>query len=496
MSPRRLKFLLLGAALASSAATLPRAAFGPDGPEFQINTYTTNTQGDPAVAVGPSGDFVVVWESFGQDGSGFGVFARRYDRAGVPRGPEFQVNTYTTGNQYSPAVASAPSGGFVVVWESAGQDGSGFGISGQLYDNAGQRLGPELLVNTFTTGDQASVSVAVDAKGDFVVAWQSDEQDGSGYGVVGRRFSHSGSPKGAEFQVNTFTTGDQALSSVATTPSGSFVVVWQSSGQDGAGVGVFGRRFDGTGGSGPEFQVNTFTTGPQGHPAVAMTAAGNFMVVWKSFFQDESSWGIFGQRFDAAGAPQDEEFIVNTETYSGQVMGSLGVDGLGRFVVVWYSALQDGSDLGIFGQRFGDIGSPIGAEFQVNTFTTGEQNLPAVAMDPLGNFVVAWYSFAQDGSDLGIFGQRFYCAPTPAPVAGLNIEAVNGGAALRFTWADAVNATDYVLFTDSQPYGGFATQAGLGSSGDPGLMIETPPGDVQYFLMAGRNASCGLGWMR
>jgi hypothetical protein len=49
----------------------------------------------------------------------------------------------------------------------------------------------------------------------------------------------------------------------------------------------------------------------------------------------------------------------------------------------------------------------LGPEFRVNTFTTGEQSSPDVASDASGNFVVAWASDLQDGSDWGVFGQRY-----------------------------------------------------------------------------------------
>ena len=52
-------------------------------------------------------------------------------------------------------------------------------------------------------------SVAVDADGDFVVAWTSAGQDGTAYGVFAARFNSAGAPQGAEFQVNTYTTSIQ-----------------------------------------------------------------------------------------------------------------------------------------------------------------------------------------------------------------------------------------------------------------------------------------------
>ncbi len=102
------------------------------GPEFRVNSYTTSHQQFPAVAADAAGNFVVVWASQGQEDPDFaGVFGQRYDAAGAPLGGEFQVNSYTTQIQSKPALAMDDSGSFIVVWESNGQDGSIFGIFGQ-----------------------------------------------------------------------------------------------------------------------------------------------------------------------------------------------------------------------------------------------------------------------------------------------------------------------------------------------------------------------------
>jgi hypothetical protein len=62
----------------------------------------------------------------GQDGDKSGIFGQLYDANGNPFGGEFQVNVYTTGHQIEPAVAMDPSGGFLVVWDSLfAQDPSG-----------------------------------------------------------------------------------------------------------------------------------------------------------------------------------------------------------------------------------------------------------------------------------------------------------------------------------------------------------------------------------
>ena len=114
----------------------------PFGSEFQVNTYTTSNQrtqhaGGRLVATDTSGNFVVVWHSLGQDGSGYGIFCQRYDSAGSGLGAEFRVNTTTMGGQRFPSVASDATGNFVVVWQGNAQVGTANDIFGQRYDSEG-----------------------------------------------------------------------------------------------------------------------------------------------------------------------------------------------------------------------------------------------------------------------------------------------------------------------------------------------------------------------
>jgi hypothetical protein len=403
---RRVCLVLVGVAL----ITVPRAGWTqagvPLGPEFRANTFTTNDQRNPAIARDPSGNFVVVWNS-PQDGSAEGVFGQRYSGSGAPLGGEFRVNTFTTNPQGYQSVAADGVGNFVVVWTSY-QDGSSYGAFGQRYASSGAPLGTEFRVNTYTTAAQGYPSVAAASSGAFVVVWVSNTQDGSNFGVFGQRYAASGAPLGSEFRVNTFTTSYQFAPAVASDASGNFVVVWQSYGQDGSDWGVFGQRYASTGAPlGTEFRINTFTTNIQGDPAVSSDPAGNFVVVWSSTLQDGSQDGVFGQRYASSGAPLGGEFRVNTYTTNGESYPAVASDASGNFVVSWASNTQDGSNSGVFGQRYAASGIPAGSEFRVNTFTTSDQDQPAVASDPLGNFVVVWTSNTQDGSLDGVFGQRY-----------------------------------------------------------------------------------------
>jgi hypothetical protein len=396
--------------LVGACPSLSSAQPQPAGGEFQVNTYTTDRQRFPRVATDAASHFVVIWRSDdGQDGSGRGVFGQRYDAGGAPRGGEFGVSTYTTDDQSFPAVAMGVGGTFAVVWSSNAQDGSSQGVFGQRYDTGGAPLGSEFRVNTYTTDSQGAAVVAMDAGGSFVVVWPSSGQDGSSTGIFGQRYDAVGVPRGAEFRVNTYTTDSQDAAALAMDAGGNFVVVWHSDTQDGSSFGIFGQRYDASGvPRGVEFRVNTYTTENQSSPAVAMDVEGNFVVVWSSYSQDGNADGIFGQRYDAGGVPRGGEFRVNTYTTSFQTSPAVAMDAGGDFVVVWRSdGGQDGSLRGIFGQRYDAGGAPRGVEFQVNTYTTSLQNNPAVSMDAVGNFVVVWQSYSPDGSNYGVFGQRY-----------------------------------------------------------------------------------------
>ena len=165
------------------------ATYTAAGAEFQVNTHINENQYEPSVTALTDGGFVVTWESYNQDGSGLGIYGQRYAADGTVAGAEFQVNTYTDNVQYEPSVTALTDGGFVVTWQSSGQDGSGYGVYGQRYAADGTAAGAEFQVNTHTSSTQSQPSVTALTEGGFVVTWGSDNQDGSSFGVYGQRYA-------------------------------------------------------------------------------------------------------------------------------------------------------------------------------------------------------------------------------------------------------------------------------------------------------------------
>jgi hypothetical protein len=330
--------------------------------EFQVNSYTVGPQAIPSVSLADAGQFVIAWTGYGgQDGSNNGIFARRFSAAGVPQAVEFQVNSFTTGYQLSADLSLDADGDFVVAWTSfsTSQDGSGDGVFARRFSSAGVPQASEFQVNSFTPGDQTSPSVSLDANGDFVIALTGeDSQDGSNHGVFARRFDAAGVPQAAEFQVNSFTPGDQSSASVSLDADGDFVVAWDSQLQDGSDQGVFARRFNAAGVPlAVEFQVNTYTTGLQfgfsaGLGFVSLDADGDFVVSWQSQGQDGSSDGVFVRRFNSSGAPLTTELQVNSYTTNSQRSAAVAADDSGDFVVAWHGYGHDDVDNGIFARTF------------------------------------------------------------------------------------------------------------------------------------------------
>jgi hypothetical protein len=412
----------------------------PLGNQFQINTYTTNHQNFPAVSVDSDGDFVVVWMSNGSSGSdtdGFSIQGQRFNNVGTAQGSQFQVNSYTTDDQFHPAVAMDSDGDFVIVWQSVGSnsgDNDPWSIQGQRYNSAGVAQGSQFQVNTYTTNSQRFPAVSLDSDGDFVVVWHSDGSSGgdtSLESIQGRRYNSAGTAQGSQFQVNTYTTSTQKYPAVSLDSNGDFVVVWHSNGSSGSDTSlesIQGRRYNSAGtAQGSQFQVNTYTTSYQLGPAVSLDGNGDFVVAWSSNGSpgnDTSVESIQGQRFNSVGTAQGSQFQVNTYTTSFQNTPAVSLDSDGDFVILWRSDGASGGDIDGFsveGQAYNSVGTAQGSQFQVNTYTTNHQQNPAVSLDNDGDFVVVWQSLGSSGSDIGTYsiqGQRFGPeGPTPTPTA-------------------------------------------------------------------------------
>ncbi len=361
---------------------------------FQLNAYTTQSQAQPSVAPDGSGGFIAVWESFGQDGSFRGAFGRRFDTLGAPLGDEFQANSYTNADQRLPQVAADSNGNFVVVWEGARDDDTQ-GVAFRLFDSSGVPVfASEQPAHGATLDAELLGRVARNDDG-FVVVWHHTAPI-VGNEIAGQRFDPDGNTVGGAFQVAALTTAEIRSPAVAMNADGTFVVAWASF-QDGDATGIRARAF-GPGGT-PitgEFDVNTYTTGFQLQPSVAMDGSGGFVVAWDS--GGAPGTPIYARRYDASAAPVGDQALIGRG--EGVVIAHREEGGFGA---IW--APSGGLAL-IEAARFDDSMAPIGLPFALHDPLVTQQAFARTVCGGVGrHYLFAWQDLGSSGTT-DIFARR------------------------------------------------------------------------------------------
>ncbi len=251
----------------------------PLGPPFQLTGANPNGQ---SVAMNEDG-FIVTWHDNG-------IRAQRFTSEGTFLGATFQINAYTTGNPFFPDVAMDPSGGFIVAWSNQGSPGDDTSLNSVLarrFGSDGMPLGSDFQVNAYTTDNQWFPTASTASDGSFVIAWQRSGPGGtsSPSRIMGRRYASDGSSVGSPFQVSAYTTGNQTFPAVSMQPNGEFAVVWDiplSAGD----ANSQGRFFDADGTPfGEQFRITPLLAGGFNFGATAAPSpGGRFVVVWHSSY--------------------------------------------------------------------------------------------------------------------------------------------------------------------------------------------------------------------
>jgi hypothetical protein len=446
----------------------------------------------PAVAFNATGGYLVFQDN-ATDPSGLGVSLRRLGADLIPQGAPVRVNQTLALNQHRAKVSMFADGGAVVVFQSGipnrhhilarllSPDGT-FATGEILVNNALAKINNRFTTNwtlihnnrprtrRYTVKESirvrhefnSSPSLATLADGSVVVAWSSSRvyqtnstslrevityPESKNYQAVTnrtriavstktagmqdvyfQRLSATGEKLGGEVQANQFTAFNQRDASVAPLAGGGFVVVWVSERQrsstfdslppgaaaspgilGASSVDVYARLYDAAGNpQTDEFLVNTETRSCSG-PSVAPGANGGFTVAWSERSGVRTNGlDIFIRAFASNGSAASGAVRANTFTYGDQFAPSVAAVG-GQQLVVWSSMGQDGSWEGVFAQAFNGA-APVGDEFRVNVSTPFGQVQPQVAGDAVGRAVVLWSGYTPGGTGFDVFG-RTYLAP-------------------------------------------------------------------------------------
>jgi hypothetical protein len=351
----------------------------------------------PDVSIDKFGRSIYVWYAFGSVGGDRNdVFLRRFDAAGEPLKDPVMVNTSTEDDQFFARVAVSEDGSFLVVWQSDEPDSEvnvdrKF-VRSQAFDADANPVGSELLVNTLLTGEAVDISADVAALkgGGYVVVWRSRKSAGDDdwLGVQARLIGANGAALGAQFQANSLVGKSENYPAVTGLADGGFLVVWTT-------PEVHGRKFkaDGTP-VGDDFQINTFTTGAEAETDVVLGFGDQLLVVWKDSEENVEETEIRGRFFNQNLAAQGSDFRINTFTAGAQNHVKAGDYGSAGFFVVWESVGSAGSDVNaqsIQGRIVTGSDQFHGAQFQLNAWITGAQQLPGIGGRD-GNIAIAWRS--------------------------------------------------------------------------------------------------------
>jgi Ca2+-binding RTX toxin-like protein len=383
------------------------------GKEVMTSTFVAGLHSNPDVAALGDGGHLIVWTSYGgQDGSSGGIYAQRYDASGNSVGGEVRFNTYTTNQQDDPHLAVLKDGSFVAVWQSAWQDSSYLGVTARRFAANGTPFTDDVIATTTTVDNQWHPSVAALADGGYIILYAVGAATTPNVSYCFQRYDAAGSRVGGEVQVSApvpyssfpNATIDAPFSKATGLADGSFVVTWTGTGADGSGTSIQARRYAANGT--PLSDATLVNTGTLGHQLAVSAASltdGGYLLSWASENGDGSSWGVYAQRYSATGNVIGAEFRINSTTTGSQTAPDVTGLADGGFYVTWSSTGQlDGTSSEIYGQRYDAAGNRVGGETLLNVSTAYDQNSPSVAVRADGSIAVAWASAYPDGSGSSI----------------------------------------------------------------------------------------------
>lgn len=309
------------------------------GQEILVNDITNGNQINPQISSNKNGKLAIVWASFNPENQTnfYDIKLKLYNNFSVSTN-ETTVNTYLIGSQTKPRICMKENGEFIVVWESWFQDGSDRGVYAQLFDSLGNKLGDEFLVNTSTEYSQSRPSVQFFKNGNFIVVWESWNELDLGYDLYAKIFDKNGEVVKDEFLVNSFTENYQWFGEVAVSNDNSFDIVWCSWEQDGFDGGIYLKSFNDSFQSlGDEILINSSTEYYQWLPKISNTDDGKKIIMWSSWNIDGSREGVYYKILDKRNNELVLESRSNQYTESFQWEPDFVTLSSNEFIAVWSS---------------------------------------------------------------------------------------------------------------------------------------------------------------
>ncbi len=374
-----------------------------------INENKTDKQDKPAIASNGT-HYMIAWEMLNQTGSMWDIKGRQADNEGNPYEAEFFISN-NMDNQYNPDIAY--NGMFyLVVWESY-QDSYFYDIYGQWYEADGTPLG-NFRVNTDRTNNQKRPAVSTDGNS-FLVVWESQNGDSSGYAIKGCVIASESTVPGAEILINQITSGNQNKPDIAFNGS-KYLVIWHT--DAGSAYEVQGRFVLPNGTiSGDEFNISSgsFSSYHKLHPSVA-SAGTTFLAVYEEWDSSYSRVDSKGKLIDNSGAIV-ESFTFDKFGLSGRERGVKVCSNQWDYLVAWEVwDLDITKSKAICAKRLYHDGSTVhyDDEFKIIDYSNyPSHSLKNIAIGSNGSdFLISWVKYNSSNQSEGIYAKSLvYTGP-------------------------------------------------------------------------------------
>jgi hypothetical protein len=372
----------LGAVLALAPAAAAVAA-----PQWlvPVGVSAPGSNAVTALAMNAAGDAVAVWQSLEWPG---GVQAQSVWAATRSAGQAFSspVRVYGPARQIaqaSPAPVGAVSaaGDAVVAW--ARDTAQGRVVQAAVRPAGSSSFSAAVDVSS-ATGQALNPSVATDASGDVIVAWAMSV--GAGKSVVQAAVRPAGGVFSPPVDVSASDL-NVSMPAVAMGQGGDAVVAWTAYN----GTSTVAQAAVRPAGGSFSAPITISSPAPYGSPAsVAMDRAGDAIVVWER--SDDVNQVVSASVRPAGGAfsaPVDVSAVMPRDSLGVSVPAVAMSDG-GAAVVAWRRTDAGGGVQASTRPAGGAFSAPVLVSAPTQDVATSIPSAPSVAMDAVGDAVVAW----------------------------------------------------------------------------------------------------------
>ena len=406
----------LGCLSGFAAASLAQAA--PLGDPVMVNTATAGNQRPVYFSAGSNGEKLLIWS----DAAANATYAQRIRSSGTPYLTKHLI-------QAPPAYAnfSVDRIGNFVFGSDPGRV--------TAYDRSGT-----LLSSFQTTPDSSSTVASMDTDGNITAAYSRSASQGAPRTIAIRRFNTRGVAIGPEVIVASDAPDRlSGPSSIATDDAGNIALSFATRpGPTANQSNIMIQRFSRAGVAlTPALVVGAVRSIYSSGGRIAMDPGGRSVISWSASQDDNYTWNIYARAYDANGNPGSGVVRVNQRIHEGQPGPNPGVAENGDFVVSWIasSGVVGGPQSSTLAARqFRSDGTPIADEFRVDPPQPQFGANPLLAMDPVGNFAVAWVSTSA-GTGWDVMVRSFKMDTRPPLVQLLDNQAVQGLAGGTDSWS-------------------------------------------------------------